>query len=307
MRGAPFGGAPLAAGRARPAGAVNLAEMEDRKKEIDRIYEELTTQRVSGRKLTEADVKALAEALSEAMKPPEPSEAERKAAEAEKKAAKKRARRARRRREFIGILLRLAVIYVLFFQILGVTIMPSGDMSPRIDNGDLVLFYRLDRDVRAQDVIVLQKNTEKIQQAAAGQDGDVPDIALQISRSAAEDTSLWGKTKAALRSAAQWLGIVRPDGMQLFVCRVVAAGGDIVEITEGGSLIVNGNAQVESNIFYPTTSYIGFTEYPLTLKDDECFVMADKRNGGADSRFFGAVSRDEILGSVITIVRRNNL
>ena len=48
-------------------------------------------------------------------------------------------------------------------------------------------------------------------------------------------------------------------------------------------------------------------EYPLELGQEEYFVLADYRNGGADSRFFGAVKEQEILGTVITIMRRNNL
>ena len=88
---------------------------------------------------------------------------------------------------------------------------------------------------------------------------------------------------------------------------MVAAAGDTVEVTEEGRLIVNGNAMIESNIFYQTYPYVGFTEYPLTLQAGECFVMADQRNGGADSRFFGPVSEEEILGTVITIARRNSL
>ena len=88
---------------------------------------------------------------------------------------------------------------------------------------------------------------------------------------------------------------------------MVAAGGDTVEVTADGRLLVNGNAMIESAIFYPTTEYVGFVEYPLTLNQDEVFVLADFRNGGADSRFFGPVKKDEILGVVITVVRRNNL
>ena len=160
-------------------------------------------------------------------------------------------------------LLRLAVfilvLWVLFFQVVGIVICPTADMHPRIDSGDMVLFYRLDKDVRAEDVIVLEKAVD-------------------------------GK----------------PD-KQIFVLRVVAVAGDTVEITDSERLVVNGNALIEPDIFYPTPRYEGFTEYPLTLGEGECFVLADSRNGGMDSRYFGPISVDDILGTVITIVRRNNL
>ena len=89
--------------------------------------------------------------------------------------------------------------------------------------------------------------------------------------------------------------------------RVVAAGGDTVEVTEQGQLVVNGNSMIETNIFYSTPEYAGFVEYPLTLGPGEYFVLADYRNGGADSRFFGPVKQSDILGTVITIIRRNSL
>lgn len=153
----------------------------------------------------------------------------------------------------------LLVLWVLFFVLIGVMRVPGGDMYPRLDSGDMILFYRLDKDVRAQDVIVLEK--------------DVPTL----------------------------------QGKQLMVLRVVAVAGDTVEISDDDRLIVNGNTILESNIFYPTPRYEGYTEYPLTLGEGECFVLADSRNGGTDSRFFGPVTKDDILGTVITVVRRNNL
>ena len=160
-------------------------------------------------------------------------------------------------------LLRLAifiiVLWVLFFKIVGIVICPSTDMHPRIDAGDMVLFYRLDTDVRAQDVIVVEK-------------------------------TMPGETEP-----------------QLFVLRVVAVAGDTVEITDGERVVVNDNTLIEPDIFYATPRYEGFTEYPLKLQPGQCFVLADSRNGGADSRYFGPVNADEILGTVITIARRNNL
>ena len=159
----------------------------------------------------------------------------------------------------LRLLLLVLAIWVLFFQIIGLTHAPSNDMYPRIDAGDMLLFYRLDKDVKAQDIVVIEKippdNTEK----------------------------------------------------KLFVGRVVAVAGDTVEISDEGRLIVNGNTMLESNIFYATPRYEGYTEYPLTLGEGECFVLADAREGGADSRYFGPVSRDDIAGTVITVLRRNNL
>lgn len=158
----------------------------------------------------------------------------------------------------LRLLVLIVVIWVLFFKVIGLTHMPSGDMYPRLDSGDLVMFYRLDKDVKAQDVIVIEKTTPNSSKKS------------------------------------------------LYILRVVAVTGDEVKIDQN-ALFVNGNAMVESNIFYSTPAYEGYTEYPLTLGTDECFVLADSRDGGTDSRYFGTVKKSEILGTVITIIRRNNL
>ena len=160
----------------------------------------------------------------------------------------------------LRILIAIFIVWLLFFQVIGLTHMPNEDMYPRIDSGDLVLFYRLDKDVHSQDIIVIQKTTPE-----------------------------------------------SPDKKEVFICRVVAKGGDTVEITDDKRLVVNGNTVMENNIFYPTTKYEGYTEYPITLAEDECFVLADARENGTDSRYFGPVSKSEIVGTVITIFRRNNL
>ena len=154
----------------------------------------------------------------------------------------------------LRLLLLIIVIWVLFWKVVGITRMPNADMYPRVDAGDMVLFYRLEKNIKAQDIVVMEKAT--------------PDSG--------------GET-------------------QLFICRVVAAPGDTVEITGNDRLVVNGNTMVESTI------YEGFLEYPVTLGSDEYFVLADSRNGGADSRYFGPVKKGEIEGTVITILRRNNL
>lgn len=170
----------------------------------------------------------------------------------------KKARRAERRlsdfqRLIIKCLVFVLVLYILFGHIVGLMMMPSGDMYPRIDGGDLLMFYRLDKDPKAQDVIAFTKNDTR------------------------------------------------------YVSRVAAVQGDTVEITDEGSIIINGNSVIESNIYYETYPLEGFTTYPLTLGEGECFVLADSRRGAEDSRFFGPVKYEEIIGTVITVMRRNNL
>ena len=160
----------------------------------------------------------------------------------------------------LRLLIFLAIVWVLFFKVVGLTHMPNEDMYPRIDAGDLVLFYRLNTNVKAQDIVVIEKATPDSNGAKV-----------------------------------------------LFICRVVAAPGDTVEIGGANHLMVNGNTMIENNIFYDTPAYEGYTEYPLTLGEGEWFVLADSRNGGADSRYFGPVTKSEIKGTVLTILRRNNL
>ena len=190
-----------------------------------------------------------------------PEEAAGEPAENGDKAREQQKRHKRRMRALRSFLFRLislaAVIYVLFFHIVGITFMPNRDMYPRLDAGDMLLYYRIEKKPKAQDIAVIRKEVN-------------------------------GEEKE-------------------FVCRVIASPGDRVEVSDKRGLAVNGNTQIESNIFYPTMAYEGRVEYPLTLGPEEWFVLADQRNGGMDSRYFGPVSADEIQGVVITLLRRNNL
>lgn len=170
-----------------------------------------------------------------------------------KKGARTRSPMRYPQRVMLRALLTLFILWIMFGCVFGVITAPSNDMFPRIDAGDLALYYRLDKSVKAQDVIVLRKN----------------------------DTD--------------------------YICRVVAVEGDTVEITEQETLIINGNTMIETDIFYNTPIYEGFVEYPLTLRPNQCFVLADRRNGGEDSRYFGPVNKNEIKGTIVTIVRRTNL
>lgn len=49
------------------------------------------------------------------------------------------------------------------------------------------------------------------------------------------------------------------------VGRVVAHGGDTVEITEDAQLSVNGSTVIENDIYYSTPRYESGIAYPVTL------------------------------------------
>lgn len=100
--------------------------------------------------------------------------------------------------------------------------------------------------------------------------------------------------------------VLQKDGKR-YVGRVVAHGGDTVEITEDAQLSVNGSIVIENDIYYSTPRYESGIAYPVTLAENEVFVLCDYREGAKDSRYFGPVSKSEIKGKVITIVRRSNL
>ena len=89
--------------------------------------------------------------------------------------------------------------------------------------------------------------------------------------------------------------------------RLIAVGGDTVDISMEGVLSINENTIIEDDIFYATMPYQGGIEFPVRLAPDEVFVLCDFREGGKDSRYFGPVRLDQIKGSSIFVIRRGDL
>lgn len=81
------------------------------------------------------------------------------------------------------------------------------------------------------------------------------------------------------------------DG-QLYVKRVIGLPGDKIVIS-GGILYVNGNIMNED---YIKEGMIPSRGYNITVPDECYFVMGDNRNVSMDSRSFGSVKKEDILG-----------
>ena len=84
-----------------------------------------------------------------------------------------------------------------------------------------------------------------------------------------------------------------------FIKRVIGVAGDEVEI-ENGEVVVNGVALEEPYVFavdgdpQPTTTT---TEPPRwVIAEDELFVMGDHRGSSSDSRTFGPIGVDDVVG-----------
>lgn len=88
--------------------------------------------------------------------------------------------------------------------------------------------------------------------------------------------------------------------------RIVAQGGDTVDFSADGLLILNGSAQQEE-VFFPTTKDGRAVSFPLTLAQDEVFVLCDNRENATDSRDFGPIKVSALEGSVISVMRRREL
>ena len=77
-----------------------------------------------------------------------------------------------------------------------------------------------------------------------------------------------------------------------YIKRVVAVAGDTVEVKDG-KLYVNGEAQDEPYLNEP---FIQGVFPPETIPEGYVFAMGDNRNRSGDSRVFGPVNVDKILG-----------
>jgi signal peptidase I len=146
----------------------------------------------------------------------------------------------------------LLVLWVIFAFVFGIRQVSGEAMYPRLRDGDLILFYRLESDYQIDDVVTF-----------------------------------------------------RQDGMTYYG-RIVAQGGDVVQVDESGQLSVNGNVQQEE-IFYETEPQNGDVTYPYTVEADSYFILCDYRTVGTDSRSYGAVARDELDGKIITLLRRRGV
>ena len=147
----------------------------------------------------------------------------------------------------------LSLIYYIFFGVVfGIKRMETSFMSPSITEGDLLIYYRMDKNYELGDVVVVKNNKKN-------------------------------------------------------VYRIVAKAGQTVDVNEQGVLLIDGYPE-EHQAFYETdleedTQMI----FPYTVEEGKLFVMNDYRLEKKDSRTFGTIFEDSIIGKVIGRLQIRNI
>jgi signal peptidase I len=86
-----------------------------------------------------------------------------------------------------------------------------------------------------------------------------------------------------------------------FIKRVIGVAGDTVEVRDDGIVYVNGTALDESYTYtngenVPEPTEAGADQHSWVVPAGELFVMGDHRQRSADSRVFGTIPIDNVIG-----------
>lgn len=177
--------------------------------------------------------------------------------------------------ELPGLLLTALVIAVLIKTFLVQPFwIPSESMLPTIEVNDRVMVNKLAYDIgepERGDIVVFRDPAE-------------PHI----------DESI---PEAVIRSVLEAVG-VRTRGRDDLIKRVIGLPGETVEI-QGGRVLIDGVA-IDEPYLSDTASMPD--EGPFEVGSEEVFVMGDNRQFSFDSRRFGPIPEDDLIGEAFITI-----
>ena len=155
---------------------------------------------------------------------------------------------------------------------------PSGSMLPQLQLYDRVvvskLAYKL-HDPHRGDIVVFDAPNSRFGRQS-------PDR---------------GPVGNLLHYVGERVGIVQPSTDE-FIKRVVALPGESVE-GRGGKILVNNRELTEP---YLPPGMVTSTFGPVTVPEGMLWVMGDNRSNSADSRVFGPIKQDTVVGRAVVRV-----
>ncbi len=150
---------------------------------------------------------------------------------------------------------------------------PSGSMRETLEINDRVLVNKLSYrfgDIQRGDVVVFDdprgvQNRESVVESVA-------------------------------RNLAESVGLSTPKSE--FIKRVIGLPGETIEIRDG-VLSVDG-VPLEEDYLHPDTDMLDFG--PQVVEEGHYFVMGDNRNRSQDSRSFGAIDGEAVVGEAFVVL-----
>jgi signal peptidase I len=175
--------------------------------------------------------------------------------------------------ELPGLLLAALVVAILIKTfIIQPFWIPSESMVPTLEIDDRVLVSKLSYrfgEVERGDIVVFETGPE-------------------------EDLTL---PEAVVRAVLDALGI-RDPGREDLIKRVIAIGGDTIEIRDN-RVVVNGVPLEEP---YLNDGVSMADQAPQEIPEGEIWVMGDNRNQSQDSRRFGPIDADAVVGEAVVLI-----
>lgn len=102
--------------------------------------------------------------------------------------------------------------------------------------------------------------------------------------------------EAVIRSVLEAVGI-RTRGLDDLIKRVVGLPGETLEIKDG-EMLIDGSPIAET---YTDASFLPDFG-PVVIPDDSVFVMGDNRDESFDSRRFGPIPIDHVIGRAFVVI-----
>jgi signal peptidase I len=149
---------------------------------------------------------------------------------------------------------------------------PSPSMVPTLDIGQRVLTNRLVDDPSLGDVVVFH-----------------PPVGATVGNGVCGDAAQGGGHQQACDKATA------QESSQTFIKRVVGMPGDTIKI-DNGHVIRNGKPEKDPYIIRCGPGDPCNFPQPIKIPPDEYFMMGDNRPNSLDSRYWGPVPQNWIIG-----------